>query len=340
MKGVKSKKLVTLQLYFRDWLSDLRLQSCAAATRGIWIQVLCFMASEDFVGILQNTTLAELKRIGNCTWAELQQFLHDAQLHRFCELQMRFDCPLVLSQCQENVRKCPLQSQECPTIVHLINRRMYRELNQRKKWALYKRRQRGKEDVHAESSKCQTTNSYSSNNRERVPLSLGDRDPAHPPKFSAAQGKPKQPHVLKIAQLFNQILVPPLDQVQFTPQGQLESDLIAAQINQRWQRRAKYRSYDFWQQFFERIRDQMSYLLGENGRQWQASLSWITRRQNFDKIMEGVYLNRKRKPTPPGRSPPLAEDLAKQAAYLEEIRKRQDEQQRPICSRIDGPDKP
>ena len=333
MKGVRSKKKVTLQLYFRDWLSDLRLQSCTAATRGIWIQILCFMANEGFTGILQNITLAELQRIGNCTLAELQEFLQDARLHRFCELQLSCECSLDLQACGINVRACPKKINECPTIVHLVNRRMYRELNQRKKWANYKRRQRGAEDVQPVSSPCPALNSYSYSSNRDSKLSLGD--PKGPAKLPS-----KHAHILKIAQLFNQILVPPLDQVQITPKGFLESDMITAQINQRWQRRAKYRDYDFWQQLFIRIRDQMSFLLGENERQWQASLSWITRKQNFEKIMEGAYLDRKRKPGP-GRSPPLSEDLAQQAAYLNEVRRRQDEQQQgAVRCRIDGPDKP
>jgi hypothetical protein len=334
VKGVRSDKQVTLQLYFRDWLSDLRLQSCTAATRGIWIQILCFMANDGFSGILRDITLAELQRIGNCTWAELQQFLWDAKLHQFCDLQLSCMCDMALAACAADVNACPQKKEKCPSIVQLVNRRMWRELSQRKKWAFQKRQQRAKEQMSTAcppvSNQRPSPNSYSSTNRESK-LSLSGHD---------GPGKPssKHPHVLKIAELFNQILVPPLDQVQITSKGQLESDLIAAQINQRWQRRAKYRDYDFWQQLFIRIRDQMSFLLGENGRQWQASLSWITRKQNFEKIMEGVYLDRKRKPGP-GRSPPLSEDLAKQAAYLDAIRRRQDEQQQgeERC-RIDGPD--
>lgn len=71
-------------------------------------------------------------------------------------------------------------------------------------------------------------------------------------------------------------------------------------ISQRWRETVKVPSKDgfqewpcneisFWERFFSRVRNS-PLLMGENDRGWQANLEWITKKENFYKIIEGNYI--------------------------------------------------
>ena len=45
----------------------------------------------------------------------------------------------------------------------------------------------------------------------------------------------------------------------------------------------------FWERFFNRVRNS-PHLMGQNERGWQANLEWITKKENFYKIIEGNYV--------------------------------------------------
>lgn len=71
-------------------------------------------------------------------------------------------------------------------------------------------------------------------------------------------------------------------------------------IAQRWKETAKVPSrggfqefpcndLEFWERFFGRVRNS-PHLMGENERGWQANLEWITKKENFYKIIEGNYV--------------------------------------------------
>lgn len=74
-------------------------------------------------------------------------------------------------------------------------------------------------------------------------------------------------------------------------------------ISQRWRETVKVPSADgfkewpcndleFWKRFFNRVRNS-PHLMGENERGWQANLEWITKKENFYKIIEGNYVREK-----------------------------------------------
>jgi len=74
-------------------------------------------------------------------------------------------------------------------------------------------------------------------------------------------------------------------------------------ISQRWRETVKVPSadgfkempcndLDFWRRFFNRVRNS-PHLMGENERSWQANLEWITKKENFYKIIEGNYVRDK-----------------------------------------------
>lgn len=46
---------------------------------------------------------------------------------------------------------------------------------------------------------------------------------------------------------------------------------------------------EFWERFFGRVANS-PHLMGENERGWQANLEWITKKENFYKIIEGNYV--------------------------------------------------
>ena len=131
MKGAKGKKPVK-ELYFKDVLADIQLQSCRASTRGIWFNVLCFFWQEGGSGELFGYDLDELARLGGATHTEAALFIKDAQKHKFCDIEIG-------------------GADECPEIVRLANRRLVNEARQREQWAKEKREQRGRGDVQGES---------------------------------------------------------------------------------------------------------------------------------------------------------------------------------------------
>lgn len=73
------------QFYFKDWLTDAALQAASSSTRGIWINVLCFMWWNGRTSEITGTKTA-LARMWNCTLHELNRFLKDAETSAFCQL--------------------------------------------------------------------------------------------------------------------------------------------------------------------------------------------------------------------------------------------------------------
>tara|TARA_B100001964_G_scaffold220913_1_gene264507 strand:+ start:1896 stop:2618 length:723 start_codon:yes stop_codon:yes gene_type:complete len=62
------------------------------------------------------------------------------------------------------------------------------------------------------------------------------------------------------------------------------------QLNARWNESKKWQSLDKWQEFFEYVQES-PYLMGNtnNGNKWKANLEWLTKEDNFIKIIEGNY---------------------------------------------------
>lgn len=47
-----AKRLPWIKFYPKDWLSDGALRSCPAAARGVWIDLVCLMATADKYGVM------------------------------------------------------------------------------------------------------------------------------------------------------------------------------------------------------------------------------------------------------------------------------------------------
>ena len=102
----KIGKAPAFQFYVKDWLSDPELQMTSSATRGVWINALCYMWESQERGKLEGT-VDELAKILNSTNGDFEQFLKDVNNHKFADVTI------------------------CNKKVTLINRRMYREQKER-----------------------------------------------------------------------------------------------------------------------------------------------------------------------------------------------------------------
>jgi len=87
MKGVKGKS-PAIQWYYKDWLSDKKLQRASASSRGIWINILMYMLDDDGdnKGTLEDLTLREIANLGSSTEDEAGLFIEEAKKLTFCDI--------------------------------------------------------------------------------------------------------------------------------------------------------------------------------------------------------------------------------------------------------------
>jgi hypothetical protein len=91
--------------YTGDWMKDPNLSKCSAATRGIWMDLLCAMHENGRTGIITGT-ITEL-----------------AQMCRCSEQEMRYTIVTLRKNEVAEIRKCNARKQS----VTVVNRRMNRE---------------------------------------------------------------------------------------------------------------------------------------------------------------------------------------------------------------------
>ena len=121
-----------------DWMKDPNLSKCSAATRGIWMDLLCAMHENGRTGIITGT-ITEL-----------------AQMCRCSEQEMRYTIVTLRRNEVAEIRKCNARKQS----VTVVNRRMNREHKAREAHKLRTRRYREKERCDANvtsSSSCSSS---------------------------------------------------------------------------------------------------------------------------------------------------------------------------------------
>lgn len=121
-------KQPALMLYTGDWKKDPGLTMCSAATRGIWVDLLCAMHDEDRCGKVAGT-VAQLARVARCSEPEMSAAIDELSRTKTADVTL----------CHENVT--------------LINRRMFREFRERKSSHERQKRRRGGDtsrDCHAD----------------------------------------------------------------------------------------------------------------------------------------------------------------------------------------------
>lgn len=76
-------KAPAFQFYVRDWLSDPQLRSAATSTKGIWIDLLCFMWEAPERGRLTGLTREHIAKMTGATEQEIDLFLMEAETLNF-----------------------------------------------------------------------------------------------------------------------------------------------------------------------------------------------------------------------------------------------------------------
>lgn len=84
MKG-EPGKAPAFQFYIKDWLSDPQLRLAKPSTRGIWIDLLCFMWASNKKGILQLDE-DKIMRLTGANETEVNLFFKEAQEFNFCDI--------------------------------------------------------------------------------------------------------------------------------------------------------------------------------------------------------------------------------------------------------------
>lgn len=114
-------KAPAFQFYVRDWLSDPLLRQASLVSRGIWIDLLCYMwMKPDRDGKFETTPLRLAKMVCGGSINESLHFLNDLWDLEFGD--MEFD---------EKV-SFPITEENNNTKITLINRRMYNDYLTRK----------------------------------------------------------------------------------------------------------------------------------------------------------------------------------------------------------------
>lgn len=132
MKG-SSGKSPSIQWYYKDWLSDRKLQRAHPESRGIWMNLLmhmidCSLDGEDCKeGVLEDVTIPELMQLGACDENAAWMFIEDGLKHQFCNIEL------------DKMRT-----------FHIMSRRLFRDAEKREYWRNTKRLQREQEALKDE----------------------------------------------------------------------------------------------------------------------------------------------------------------------------------------------
>lgn len=115
------------QFYVKDWLSDPELRPCSSSTRGIWIDMLCYMKWDT----KQNGTLRaqydDFIRMLSTTKQDFDKFIEEAKKYRFCDISVTVTGG--------------------NKYVTVINRRILREANERENTRLRVQKHRRNKDM-------------------------------------------------------------------------------------------------------------------------------------------------------------------------------------------------
>lgn len=132
-------KAPAFQFYVKDWLSDPLLRQATPVSRGIWIDVLCFMWEADKRGQLITTPL-KLSRMVSANIDEVNHFLNEITDLEFGNIET-----------EENVT-FPIMEHNCNAKVILINRRMYSDYKDKENTRLRVKKHRDKKKVKRKSN--------------------------------------------------------------------------------------------------------------------------------------------------------------------------------------------
>lgn len=263
-------KAPAFQFYPGDWIQDTRILT--PLTRGIWIDMLCFMWRSEDRGKLEGTP-DQLSRLLSCKPSEISEAVQELRDTKIADV---------------SVTKS-LHVTECNDLVTVINRRMYREERERKltrsRVARYRETQElrlSNDDVTAPSS------SSSSTSGTKVPIeevSETDTSLSETEKI-VSDGNGKYPPCPQdeIVNLYHKTL-PELPRVKHWPEN------LRVILRTRWKEDPVRQKLGWWEQFYRYVHES-DFLMGRTKEAFVADLEWLIRPKNFTKIANGRYHGR------------------------------------------------
>jgi hypothetical protein len=249
-------KAPAFQFYVRDWLSDPQLRATSTVSKGIWIDLLCFMWEAPERGKLDGVTAGQLAKMTGATLAEIEVFLSEAKTLKFASV-------------TERDKKITLE-----------NRRMVREEKERKanadRQARFREKKRSPNNapsngkVTSPSSTSSSTTTSTAKKKER-----GSKDPLVP----ESEKHPPCPHA-EIQRLYHEIL-PELPRVNIWPEE------LQKILRTRWREDPERQDLSWWETYFRYV-SVSDFLMGRVN-EFQADLEWIIRPKNMTKVINGRY---------------------------------------------------
>lgn len=246
-------KAPAFQFYVRDWLSDPQLRMCSFATKGMWIDVLCYMWEAPERGVIQGTE-EELSRMLGATNGDLSKFLEEAESTKFVSVTVH------------NKK------------ITLTNRRMAREAKDKKNNA---------ERQHRYRNRQRNDSNNDGSNVEITPLSSSSSSSSTanintPTEYSSSREDPKSNDCpqKEIIETYHRVLPE-------CPRVVIWNEPQKKMLRARWREDPQRKSVEWWANYFQHIRGS-PFLMGKK-KEFIVDLEWIVRPQNFAKIMNGRY---------------------------------------------------
>lgn len=262
MQGAKGKA-PSVQWYFKDWLSDRKLQRCSVSTRGIWINLLNYMFDDDGDnrGVLDNLDVKEIARLGGSSVAEAQQFIDEAVKNKFCDIRVTGH-----------------------GVSAIVSRRITRDNKERLKARLRKRNERERKDQNNDVTGMSRESHSTSPSPTPIPTPTVVNNTPSNEGVSTSLKIPNCPYQ-KIVDLYHKFL-PSLPQV-------IElSDTVKIPIKARWRENRDRQDPVWWEHYFYGV-SECDWLMGRvNGKDWNADLMWLVSPTNMTKVLNGRYKNR------------------------------------------------
>jgi hypothetical protein len=137
------------QFYPGDWLRDTELHMASAATKGIWIDLLCHMWFARERGTLRGTS-EQLSQLAGCKLSEMDAFIAEAESLGFADIE-----------------------RDSHGVVTVRSRRMVRDEERRKTDAIRQQRHRSREDSGSVTPLSRQRRDPSSSSTPSLELSVG-----------------------------------------------------------------------------------------------------------------------------------------------------------------------
>jgi len=129
-----------IQFDTRAWITDPQLRMTSASTRGIWMDLLCFMRAAPQRGVIKGT-IDQIVGLVGATTDDILLFINEARLTNFCDVTI----------CHDDVTQdVTPESRLRHAIVTIENRRMVREEKAKENARLRQKMRREKQSCHTD----------------------------------------------------------------------------------------------------------------------------------------------------------------------------------------------